>query len=624
MVYGDSRVVFECQSLIYGRRQPRAGEAEMMPEMTIGRRQGLLSLALVALMLSSGVAMAQDAPVDGAPDTAPGEDIDYTREQIVVVRDDEEGIVKLKLGESEMHVDYGDGRISFLANQTRYLGIADVYHQRQGFDKRVGIPAQTIVYQRLVGIIEYTDENNNGLFDVRSGKVAGTIEELNSTLVTHEETQKWIDFNDIQWTLSSWSEQGSGNNRQFEFVLSATDVPYSSTNGSDTSDTVSRIAYIFRVTTHEEQVSIHAVPHYRVMSTNTSDSNIHITNSELVAYTNVTGTVLNSTWKYDQAIEGWDVATDSSGNERNDTRLLVLTEMAFGVHLHKDVGAWMMKQFGDMARPRAIVGAPPVPHLPTENQPHPDAADLELAAQSGPNHDPQGNPLRCGMEYVSDGGDDGTSDTGARSSTTETVEEQKLKQRIREYTQTACRKRGDVVVDTAESDDSQPEVIRSGSLHFEDNGARLGRIRWVSNATVDGLETEVLFQMHGARPVLPEDIHDGSDDLWAGVRAVGGYNYVIGDSVFHDPEFGADVLTIQTSSFGEPEVWNVPGPLFQMLQMLLNSLPVILGMALIAAVLVGVASIRSRRELAPLPPSAQYAPAGAWTTPGEDWEQYRD
>ena len=624
MVYGGGRMVFERQSLIYGRRQPRAGEAEMMPKMTIGRRQGLLSLALVALMLSSGVAMAQDAPVDGATDTAPGEDIDYTREQIVVERDDEEGIVKLKLGESEMYVDYGDGRISFAAVQTRYLGIADVYHQRQGFDKRVGIPAQTIVFQRLVGIIEYTDENDNGLFDVQSGKVAGTIEELNSTLVNHEETQKWVDFADVQWTLSSWREHGSENNRQFEFVLSATDVPYSSTNGLDTSDTVSRIAYIFRVTTHEEQVSIRAVPHYRVMSSNTSDSNSHITNSELVAHTNVTGTVLNSTWKYDQAIEGWDVATDSSGDERNDTRLLVLTEMAFGVHLHKDVGAWMMKQFGDLARPRAIVGAPPVPHLPTENQPHPDASDVELAAQSGPNHDQQGNPLRCGLEYVSGGGDDGTSDTQARGSTTETAEQQKLKQRIREYTETACRKRGDVVADTVESDEARPEVIRSGSLHFEDNGAQLGRIRWVSNATVDGLETEVLFQMHGARPVLPEDIHEDNTDLWAGVRAVGGYNYVIGDSVFHDPEFGADVLTMHTSSFGEPQVWNVRGPLFQLLQGLQAGLPMLLGAVLIAVVIVGVASTRSRRELAPLPPSAQYAPAGAWTTPSEDWEQYRD
>ena len=118
----------------------------------------MLSLALVALMLSSGAAMGQESPVDGAPDTAPGEDIDYTREQIVVERDDAEGTVKLKLGESAMYVDYGDGRISFTAVQTRYLGIADVYHQRQGFDKRVGIPAQTIVFQRLIGIIEYTDD----------------------------------------------------------------------------------------------------------------------------------------------------------------------------------------------------------------------------------------------------------------------------------------------------------------------------------------------------------------------------------------------------------------------------------------------------------------------------------
>jgi len=50
----------------------------------------------------------------------------------------------------------------------------------------------------------------------------------------------------------------------------------------------------------------------------------------------------------------------------------------------------------------------------------------------------------------------------------------------------------------------------------------------------------------------------------------------------------------------------------------------LLGAVLIAVVIVGVASTRSRRELAPLPPSAQYAPAGAWTTPSEDWEQYRD
>lgn len=590
----------------------------MMPKMTIGRRQGLLSLALVALMLSSGAAMAQDTPVDGAPDTAPGEDIDYTREQIVVERDDAEGTVKLKLGESAMYVDYGDGRISFAAVQTRYLGIADVYHQRQGFDKRVGIPAQTIAFQRLIGIIEYTDENDNGLFDVHGGKVAGTIEELDDTLVTHEETQKWVDFADVQWSLSSWREHGSENNRQFEFVLSATDVPYSSTNGLDTSETVGRIAYIFRVTTHEEQVSIRAVPHYRVMSSNTSDSNIHITNSELVGHTNVTGTVLNSTWKYDQAIEGWDVATDSNGEERNDTRLLVLTEMGFGVHLRKDVGAWMMKQFGDLARPRAITGAPPAQHSPTTDQSDSDAPDTHLATQTGPDHDQQGNPLRCGLAYVSrDGGDD-TSDTPV------TVKEEKLKQRIREYTDTACRQRGDVIDNTVDSDEARPEVIRSGSLHFEDNGARLGRIRWVSNATVDGLETEVLFQMHGARPVQSGDIHDDNNDLWAGVRAVGGYNYVIGDSVFHDPEFGADVLTMHTSSFGEPQVWNVRGPMSQLLQMLLNGLPVLLGVVLIATVLIGVASTRSRRELAPLPPSAQYAPAGAWTTPSEDWEQYRD
>ncbi len=227
---------------------------------------------------------------------------------------------------------------------------------------------------------------------------------------------------------------------------------------------------------------------------------------------------------------------------------------------------------------------------------------------------------------------------------------------MKEYQDTACKQRGEEI---QMSDETRPEAIRAGAIHFEDNGANLGRIRWVSNATVDGVETEVLFQLHGARPVLPKDVRQDpredpmidcnenekedavdisvgtSDDynengipdecedgvIWSGVRIVGGYNYVLGSSVYHDPEFSSDVLTIETQSFGDPIVYG-NGNFAKLISNLVQMIPMALGVVILAAVTIGVASSRSRREQAPIPSQQQYVPAGAWAS-DDDWSQYQ-
>ncbi len=61
------------------------------------RRGVILALSIVVLMLSSGLAVATDAPVDGAPGSSPGEDIDYTKETIVVENDSENGEIQMKI-----------------------------------------------------------------------------------------------------------------------------------------------------------------------------------------------------------------------------------------------------------------------------------------------------------------------------------------------------------------------------------------------------------------------------------------------------------------------------------------------------------------------------------------------
>ena len=593
-------------------------------ERKVGRASAL-ALVLVALMLNTSVAAAQEAPVDGSPNKAPGEDLDYEKNTVVVEKNLDEGKISMQLGDAEMFVHYGDGVIEFASIQTRYLGIADLYDDQKGFRERVGIPVESIFYQRLLGVVEYVDTNENGLFDVDGNAHAGTIEELDD----FEEVAKWIELEDVEWQLSHYSMSQNGNEVNIDFTISATDIPYQNEDGPITSETVALIAYYFHVTSVEEDVSISAAPHYRVMYDEEASAGDQIDGSTKVADTNVSGTVLNTSWKYDQDIQGWDIATDEVGVERNDTRLAVLTEMAYGAHMNPAVGEWMMEEHHKLMAPKAIAGKSNTRFSPPPGQ-APNHIDLDDEI-----HDEHGRPLQCGLAYVSADGYVGEeSETEGRAMEQESTEDsddsdvedskeeeerhkqEKVMEKIREYKETACHQRGEEI--SPDSDMQRPEAIRAGSIHFEDNGANLGRVRWVSNATVDGVETEVLFQVHGVRPVLPIDV-EGKQGIWAGVRMVGGYNYVLGESVYHDPEFSSDVMILDTQSFGEPTVYGAT----TVLSLMIIRLALIGGVAMVALASVGVAvSNRTRRSNAPLPATKQFAPSGAWSA-DDDWSQYQ-
>jgi hypothetical protein len=591
-----------------------------MSAKRIMRSSSILAFSIVVLMMSSGLAVAQLGR-SGAPlAKAPGEDIDYTREEIVVEQDLENGKISLKLGEARMFVHYGDGRIGMTTVQTKYIGVADIYDGKRGFSERVGIPTHSIFHQRLIGAGEYVDENGNGLFDVHGPNVVGTIEELQDTHVSHENLLKWVDYKDVSWTLSHWRQSVSGNEVDINFVLSAENITYQSSDGAVDGMTVGRIAYKFHVTTVEQEIRIQAAPHYKVFARGDAVPGDQIDSTELVATTNITGHVLNTTWKYDQVVRGWDIATDVDGVQRNDTRLVILTDLAYGVHMSDAVGEWMKEQFGGMISPRAIAGhgvremiSDSVDDL---------IIDDEVDTPSPSGHDIEGNPLECGLDYeVVTEGRATVAPTDNTSDEDEKTDDEKRRdavfERMKEYRDTDCIQRGEDMEMTSES---RPQAIRAGAIHFDDNGANLGRVRWVSNATVDGVETEVLFQVHGARPVTHSDVN-GAEGMWSGMRLVGGYNFVIGESVYHDPEFSTDVITIDTQSFNDP-IFYGNGNVGKLVSQLFRLLPLALGIVVLTAVMVGVASSKSRREQAPVPSQQQYVPAGAWAS-DDDWSKYQ-
>jgi len=625
----DRKIVFN--SLIYGITEFKVGICnpmsiiwveppkymveKSMSAKRVLRSSSILAFSIVVLMMSSGLAVAQLGR-SGAPlDKAPGEDIDYTREVIEVEQDLENGEISLKLGGARMFVHYGDGRIGMTTVQTKYIGIADIYDDKRGFSERVGIPTHSIFHQRLIGAGEYVDENGNGLFDVHGPNVVGTIEELQDSHVSHENLLKWVDYRDVSWTLSQWRQSINGNEVDINFVLSAENITYQSSEGAVDGMTVGRIAYLFHVTTVEQEIRVQAAPHYEVFVRGDAVPGDQIDSTELVATTNVTGHVLNTTWKYDQVVRGWDIATDVDGVQRNDTRLVVLTDLAYGVHMSDAVGEWMKEQFGGKISPRAIAG-----HGTREMVS--DQVD-EADTQPPTGHDIEGNPLECGLDYVDEETEgratvvptDNTSDEDEK--TDDEKRRDAVYERMKQYRDTDCMQRGEEMEMTSES---RPQAIRAGAIHFDDNGANLGRVRWVSNATVDGVETEVLFQIHGARPVTHSDVN-GAEGLWSGMRLVGGYNFVIGETVYHDPEFSTDVITIDTQSFNDPIIFG-NGNFGKLVSQLFRLLPLALGVVVLTAVMVGVVSSKNRREQAPVPSQQQYVPAGAWAS-DDDWSKYQ-
>ena len=118
---------------------------------------------------------------------------------------------------------------------------------------------------------------------------------------------------------------------------------------------------------------------------------------------------------------------------------------------------------------------------------------------------------------------------------------------------------------------------------------------------------------------IPDECEDVV--IWSGVRMVGGYNYVLGSLVYHDPEFSSDVLTIETQSFSDPIVYG-NGNFGNLVSQLVQMIPMVLGVVVLALISIGLTTSRSRREKAPLPSQQQYVPSGAWSS-GDDWTKYQ-
>ena len=544
-------------------------------------RRSLVALLMISLMLIS-IPSSATAQSD---DTITDDSIKYTNEEIKVDLNETAGKLSLKLGDAKMRLSWGTvenpGEISLLTTQTHFMGVADIHDSRGHFNKRVGIPVNTIFYQKLDGIIEYEDLNNDGLFNVKGQGKAGTLDEISKSNVSHEPVLKYISFSNLTWTPSVLTEECNGNNCQFDFILEATSIAYQG-NDADANQSLDLVKYIFHITTTETTVEVEAMPHYRVETHKDRGKNMKIDSSKKIGSNNITADVLNNVWKYDQILEGWDASA-------NDSRLMTVVEYGMGAYMKNTVADWTKEQFQKMPGPKPFVG---------QAKKNPAMRDSPPLMDE---HDKFGHPLKCGMDYVE------MNNNGQEN-------EQK---KSKKFEQTHCSSEG---MELKEEEISNASVVRAGGLHFDNDGAKMASIRWVSNATVDGVEEEVLFQIHGIRPINKEDLQNSSlpDGHYKGVRMIGGYNHPVGENITHDPEYDIDVMTIDTAGFGEPFDLRSQG----LVRNLMRIAPLIMG-ALVVGVAGTVLMVRRKAKKAALIPKAEDFPSmGANAERGSNWHSY--
>jgi hypothetical protein len=90
-------------------------------------------------------------------------------------------------------------------------------------------------------------------------------------------------------------------------------------------------------------------------------------------------------------------------------------------------------------------------------------------------------------------------------------------------------------------DVERPRIIRKNSLGFADNWEKVGRLKWVSNVTVDGNDTKMYFQVYMGRAFAGINANGA---LYAGFGIVGGFSYPGGSKVYHDPSLSVEAFTL--------------------------------------------------------------------------------
>lgn len=299
-----------------------------------GRRAGLLLAVLLLVAPVWGAATAQEA--NGEQDLPLAEELDLeiiqspaeppvdTRWQELLGRGD---WIVVKVGSALFGVVYGNGTSplspTVFVYYERLLAQAEVHNTSGGLLREGDLVLRTVMAQSFEALWEFRDGNGDGLFhpprltDFLTG--------------TEDFPRKFLNLS-LDWDLEDLAVVTEGDAPSVNFNVTARNLPYTRTRPAEEvgDGLVSEVTFAFhlRVDRTLETLDVNV---YRVVVDETGHP---VTPFEFNRTEEVRGVAVNSSFKYDHYLLGWDFADE-------DSRLALSTALVVGAFTPEKVRRWV-------------------------------------------------------------------------------------------------------------------------------------------------------------------------------------------------------------------------------------------------------------------------------------------
>ncbi|MFQ5884776.1 MAG: hypothetical protein ACE5IO_06720, partial [Thermoplasmata archaeon] len=175
--------------------------------------------------------------------------------------------IALRVGDTLFGVVYGNEEspkaITMFGEYRRYIGGADIYDERGNYIRTTPIPVNTVFAQRLVNMVEFVDEDLDGLFDLRK------IDE------THQMGDMPVKYLSLaqSWNLTDYEMQRDDKYASLEFSLGSLDMPYYwvwnpqtqlRVDGRFRPERVEEVTITFHIKVSLERLTIEDIPWYEI------------------------------------------------------------------------------------------------------------------------------------------------------------------------------------------------------------------------------------------------------------------------------------------------------------------------------------------------------------------------
>lgn len=188
--------------------------------------------------------------------------------------------------------------------KARYLGVAQVV---DGTGREVArnypIKIYTLYALRLDGLVEFRDENGDGVANYRRGYDGQNFTWYAET----ESVSKRADLR-TAWTPGNVTRTTESGQRGWEFNLTAGNVPYVGVNNAVTprgDNILNEVRFTFRLGATLEEIDNATVPNWRV-TVDTDGTRPVVVDIDRLEDLTVRAKVVRYTAKWDQRIAGWD------------------------------------------------------------------------------------------------------------------------------------------------------------------------------------------------------------------------------------------------------------------------------------------------------------------------------